>query len=65
MIRVAEVSGGKALTEHNIRIIWPGHDLAFKCLPAVLGSHAACRIPRVTPVGWEMIRQTWFEIHEA
>ncbi len=56
IISVADIPEGEALTNGNVRIIRPGHGLAPKHLPAVLGRRAARRIPRRTPIDWEMIR---------
>ena len=53
---VADIARGEVLTNGNVRIIRPGHGLAPKHLPAVLGRRAARRIPRGTPIDWEMIR---------
>ena len=52
---VSDVAEGETLTEHNVRIIRPGHGLAPKHLPDVLGRRAACPIPRGTPVDWALI----------
>ena len=52
---VADIAEGEVLTEHNVRIIRPGHGLAPKHLPDVLGRRAACVIVRGTPVDWALI----------
>ena len=53
---VADIAEGGVLTEHNIRIIRPGHGLAPKHLAAVLGRRAARAIPRGTPIDWTLIQ---------
>ena len=53
---VADIAEGDVLTNGNVRIIRPGHGLAPKHLPAVLGRRAVRAIARGTPVDWEMIR---------
>ena len=52
---VADIAEGEVLTEHNVRIIRPGHGLPPKHLPDVLGRRAARTIPRGTPVDWALI----------
>ena len=53
---VADIAEGEVLTNDNVRIIRPGHGLAPKLLPALLGRRAARRIPRGTPIDWELVR---------
>jgi N-acetylneuraminate synthase len=52
---VAEIAAGEALTEANVRSIRPGYGLPPKQLPAILGRRARCRIPRGTPLSFELI----------
>ena len=52
---VADIAEGEVLTEHNIRIIRPGHGLAPKHLPDVLGWRAARAILRGTPIDWAIV----------
>ena len=52
---VADIEEGDVLTSGNVRIIRPGHGLAPKHLPAVLGRRAARSIARGTPIDWAMI----------
>lgn len=52
---VADIGEGEFLTEHNVRIIRPGHGLPPKHLPAILGRRAARGIARGTPIGWPLI----------
>ena len=47
---MADIVEGEVLTSDNVRIIRPGHGLAPKHLPAVLGSRAAHGIARGTPI---------------
>ena len=53
---VADIAEGEVLTNGNVRIIRPGHGLAPKHLPAVLGRRAARRIPRGTPIDWALLQ---------
>ena len=53
---VADIVEGEVLTSDNVRIIRPGHGLAPKHLPAVLGRRAAHGIARGTPIDWALIR---------
>ena len=52
---VADIAEGEVLTSGNVKIIRPGHGLAPKLLPAVLGRRAACSIARGTPIDWALI----------
>jgi N-acetylneuraminate synthase len=49
---VADVEAGEAITEKNVRVIRPGHGLAPKYLPEILGKKAARAIARGTPLKW-------------
>ena len=56
---VADIAKGEVLTSGNVRIIRPGHGLAPKHLPVVLGRRAAGFIPRGTPIDRALLqRQT-------
>ncbi|HUK08688.1 MAG TPA: pseudaminic acid synthase [Stellaceae bacterium] len=52
---VKEIAAGTPLTAENIRSIRPGHGLAPKHLPDLLGRIARCTIPRGTPLAWELL----------
>jgi len=52
---VADIKAGEPLTEANVRSIRPGHGLAPKHLPALLGRTARADIPRGTPLGWSLL----------
>lgn len=52
---VADVAEGEVLTEASVRAIRPGHGLAPKHLPAVLGRRAARPLERGTPLSWELL----------
>ena len=50
MIAVVSIASRKVLTNGNVRTIRPGHGLAPKHLPVVLGRRAARSIARGTPL---------------
>lgn len=52
---VADIAAGETITEDKVRSIRPGHGLAPKHLPAILGRRAAKTAARGTPVSWDMI----------
>lgn len=52
---VADVAAGEAYTPANVRCIRPGHGLAPKHLPEVLGRTAAAAVPRGTPLTWDLV----------
>lgn len=52
---VKDIKKGEVLTEDNIRIIRPGHGIAPKFYPMVLGQAALCDIERGTPLRLDMI----------
>lgn len=52
---VEDVKAGGCLTTQTVRSIRPGHGLAPKFLPDVIGRKAACDIPRGTPLDWSLI----------
>lgn len=52
---VEDVEAGDQLTTANVRSIRPGHGLAPKHLPDILGRRAACAIARGTPLSWKLI----------
>jgi N-acetylneuraminate synthase len=52
---VRPVAAGEPLTAENVRSIRPGHGLAPKHLPAVLGRSARRPLERGEPLSWEMI----------
>ncbi len=54
---VADIKAGEPLTEANIRSIRPGHGLAPKHLPALLGRTALTDIPRGTPLHWGLVNR--------
>ncbi len=53
---VADVPAGTVLTEGHVRSIRPGHGLAPKHLPAVLGRLTARELTRGEPFDWGMVR---------
>ena len=52
---VEPVAEGEALTASNVRSIRPGHGLAPKHLPEVIGRRARRALERGEPLSWEMI----------
>ena len=52
---VADMKAGETFTPENVRSIRPGHGLAPKYLPEVLGKRAAAAIPKGTPLSLELI----------
>ena len=52
---VQDVAAGEAFTPTNVRALRPGDGLAPKHLDTVVGRRAAVRIPRGTPLRWELI----------
>ncbi|MBD2842451.1 pseudaminic acid synthase [Erythrobacter rubeus] len=52
---VRDVAAGDALTGENIRSIRPGHGLAPKHLPEVLGHKAARDLKRGEPLDWPLV----------
>lgn len=53
---VRDIAAGEELTRSNIRSIRPGHGLAPKHLPEVLGRHAARDLKRGEPLDWPSVR---------
>ncbi len=53
----ADGKAGDSLTDDNVRSIRPGHGLAPRHLPSLLGRTALRDIPRGTPLGWDMVEQ--------
>jgi N-acetylneuraminate synthase len=52
---VQDVGAGEPLTPENVRSIRPGHGLAPKHLPEVLGRRAARDLERGTPLSWDLV----------
>jgi len=52
---VADVAGGEAITAANVRSIRPGHGLAPKHLPEVIGRRAARALKRGERLSWDML----------
>jgi len=55
---VADLAAGEVLTRENVRVIRPGHGLAPKHLPAVLGRTARRAIKRGTPITTDLLDET-------
>jgi pseudaminic acid synthase len=51
----ADIAAGETLTEANIRSVRPGHGLAPKHLPEVLGCKAARALKFGEPLDWSMV----------
>lgn len=54
---VADMKEGDVFTEQNLRSIRPGHGLAPKYLPDILGTQATCDISRGTALDWSMVKR--------
>jgi N-acetylneuraminate synthase len=52
---VRDIAAGEALTEQNVRSIRPGHGLAPKHLPELLGKRARQAIARGTPMSFDIV----------
>jgi N-acetylneuraminate synthase len=52
---VQDVAPGDLLTEENVRSIRPGFGLPPKFLPEILGRRAKVKIPRGTPLSWDLV----------
>jgi len=52
---VADMTVGQEFTRENIRSIRPGHGLAPKYLPDILGRKAICDIARGSPLSWDIV----------
>jgi len=52
---VADIAIGDRFTSENIRSIRPGHGLAPKHLEEILGRTAKQKLPRGTPLSWDVI----------
>lgn len=55
LFAVADIRAGEPLTSSNVRSIRPGHGLAPKHLPEILGRRARCDIRRGTPLDWSHV----------
>jgi N-acetylneuraminate synthase len=55
LFAVADIPAGAELTRANVRVIRPGHGLAPKCLPQVLGRRARRDVERGTPLTWDLV----------
>jgi pseudaminic acid synthase len=55
LFAVRDIRNGEILTEENVRSIRPAHGIAPKHLKGILGSKAACDIPRGKPLEWSFI----------
>jgi len=56
LFAVKDIKQGETVMRDNVRCIRPGHGLAPKHLPEILGKTAACYIPYGTPITWEKIQ---------
>jgi N-acetylneuraminate synthase len=54
---VKDISAGEVLTVEHVRSIRPGHGLAPKFLPDVLGRRVVRDLVRGTPLSWDVVEQ--------
>ena len=54
---IKDVAAGEAFTEDNVRAIRPGHGLHTRHLEQILRRTAARKIPRGTPLSWDLVRK--------
>jgi N-acetylneuraminate synthase len=52
---VADIKVGEEFSRENVRSIRPGHGLAPKYLPDILGRKATCDIARGSPLSWDVV----------
>jgi N-acetylneuraminate synthase len=55
LFAVKDVKAGEPFTPSNVRSIRPGHGLAPKLLPAVLGRKAVRAVAAGTPISWDLV----------
>jgi len=55
LFAVTDIRAGEMFTSDNVRSIRPGHGLAPKFLPQVLGRHAARDIAKGEPIDWALL----------
>jgi len=55
LFAVEDIAAGEVFTEKNVRSIRPGHGLAPKELPKVIGRRAKQRIAKGTPLAWDLL----------
>jgi pseudaminic acid synthase len=55
LFAVEDVSAGELFTEKNVRSIRPGHGLAPRYLPHLIGRAAKVAIKRGTPLTWDLV----------
>ena len=55
LFAVQDIKAGETFTTENVRSIRPGHGLAPKCLPEVLGKKAAKDIKKGTPLSLQLV----------
>jgi pseudaminic acid synthase len=54
---VRDIASGAELTTENVRSIRPGHGLAPKHFPEILGRRARAAIARGTPLSWDLVER--------
>lgn len=55
LFATADIEPGDEFTGSNVRSIRPSSGLPPKYLPSIIGRRARCRIPRGTPLAWELV----------
>ncbi len=56
LFAVTDIAAGDALTPDNVKVLRPSDGLAPLHYDEVIGRHAACVIPRGTPIQWNHVR---------
>jgi N-acetylneuraminate synthase len=54
---VRDIKAGEVFTSDNVRSIRPGHGLAPKFLPEILGCTATQDLSKGTPLAWDQVRR--------
>lgn len=55
LFAVENIRAGECFTPDNMRSIRPGYGLHTRYYEEILGKHAACDIPKGTPMSWQLV----------